>query len=195
VHRLRADVDAVLVGSGTVRADDPLLDVRHVPSERVPRPVVLATEADVDPAARVIGRGALVLVGPQAPASRCAALERAGATVVPVPLARDGGRGLALDAGLAALLEHRILTVLAEPGPTLAEALLAGGLVDELEIHVAETRDARDVVPAIGRLTSVLDAWRDGDAASDVLVVGDDVVIRAALSDLVAVSDHVAEVA
>jgi diaminohydroxyphosphoribosylaminopyrimidine deaminase/5-amino-6-(5-phosphoribosylamino)uracil reductase len=195
VHRLRADVDAVLVGSGTVRADDPLLDVRHVPSERAPRPVVLATEADVDPAARVIGRGALVLVGPQAPASRCAVLERSGATVVPVPLARDGGRGLALDAGLAALLEHRILTVLAEPGPTLSEALLAGGLVDELEIHVAATKDARDVVPAIGRLASVLDAWRDGDASSDVLVAGDDVVIRAALSDLMAMSDHVAEVA
>jgi diaminohydroxyphosphoribosylaminopyrimidine deaminase/5-amino-6-(5-phosphoribosylamino)uracil reductase len=196
VHRLRSDVDAVLVGSATVRADDPLLDVRHVETARSPRPVVLATDADIDPAARVIGRGALVLVGPRAPVERCARLERAGATVVAVPEARSGRAGLDLLAALAALLDHRILTVLAEPGPVLADALLAEGLVDEVELHVAgvTTPTDADVVPALARLASLIEGWRRGDEHVDVVSSGEDAVLRVAWSDLARPLTSAAEV-
>jgi diaminohydroxyphosphoribosylaminopyrimidine deaminase/5-amino-6-(5-phosphoribosylamino)uracil reductase len=194
VHRLRSDVDAVLVGSTTVRADDPLLDVRHVAAVRSPRPVVLATTADIDPGARVLGRGALVLVGPDASIERCARLERAGATVVAVPEQRFGRAGLDLGAALAALLDHRILTVLAEPGPVLAEALLDEGLVDEVELHVAGATAAGDVVPAVARLAPVIDAWRRRDERVDVVGSAGDTVLRVAWSDLVRSPASAAEV-
>jgi len=187
VHQLRADVDAVLVGSGTVRSDDPQLDVRHVRADRSPRPVVLATHAGIAPTSRVLERGALVIVGEQAEDARCAELGRAGATIARVAhaaaphdasAARADG-GLDLPAALSALLEHRILTVLAEPGPALAEALLTGGLVDEVELHVAAPEAPEDVVAALPQLGALLAAWRDGSSAVEVIVIGDDVVLRA----------------
>lgn len=134
VHALRAEVDAVLVGGATVRADDPGLDVRHVPAGRQPRPVVLTASGDLPPDARILARRPLVVVGPATPAERRRALAAAGAEVVAV----DGdAAGPDPAAALAALPAHGVLTVLAEPGPRLARALLAADLVDGAELHVA----------------------------------------------------------
>jgi len=134
VHAIRADVDAVLVGGGTVRADDPQLDVRDVVSDVQPRAVVLSTTADVPVDAAVVRPGTIVICADAAPADRDAALDAHGAEVVRVPGTTGG---LDVAAALHALLEHRVLTVLAEPGPRLAEVLLADDLVDVIELHVA----------------------------------------------------------
>jgi diaminohydroxyphosphoribosylaminopyrimidine deaminase / 5-amino-6-(5-phosphoribosylamino)uracil reductase len=135
VHRWRAAVDGVLVGIGTVLADDPRLDVRHGrPVERQPRPIVLDTHLRTPVDATVVRRGALVVGGVGAPAPRRAALERAGAEVAEVPTGVDGH--LALPAALELLAARGYNALLAEPGATLAHALLDADLVDRLVLHV-----------------------------------------------------------
>lgn len=178
VHELRADVDAVLVGSATVRADDPRLDVRGMPVRRQPRPVVLATTADVPTDATVVRRGAIVIVGVGAPVGRSRALEAAGAQVLTVPTVATTVEGqgdivrLDLVAAFAALLDAGVLTVLAEPGRTLATALVAQRLVDVVELHVATADRASEVMPALTLPTERFEVV-------DVLAVGADLAVRA----------------
>jgi diaminohydroxyphosphoribosylaminopyrimidine deaminase / 5-amino-6-(5-phosphoribosylamino)uracil reductase len=140
VHRWRAAVDGVLVGSGTVLADDPRLDVRHAggqgePHDRQqPRPIVFDSRLRTPPTANVVTRHALVVCGLDAPADRRLALEEAGAEVVTVETGPAGSLDLVPALGL--LADHGLLTVLAEPGLTLARSLLDADVVDRLVLHV-----------------------------------------------------------
>lgn len=170
VHRWRAAVDAVLVGSGTVLADDPRLDAREVPARRQPRPVVLDGRLRTPPSATVVTRGALVVTAAGHPPDRVEQLRDAGAEVVAVPAAA-GGRGVDLAAALAAIGATGVRSVLAEPGATLAGALVAAGLADRVVLHVAPHlgagRPARAVAPPPDR------AWhaeRSGGAGTDVIL-------------------------
>jgi riboflavin biosynthesis pyrimidine reductase len=116
-----------------VLADDPRLDVRHVPHDGPqPRPVVFDTHARTPMDATVVARGALVVVTSSAPTDRTDALAAAGAEVVVVDSV-DGH----VDpvAGLDALAERGIAEVYAEPGAALSAALVRHGLVDELLLH------------------------------------------------------------
>lgn len=130
VHRLRDEYDAVMVGVGTVLADDPLLTVREVRG-RDPLRVVIDTEARTPPRARVIGGDgrAVVLVGDGADRSSVAALREAGAKVAELP--RSGG-GIDLGAAARWLDARDVLSVLLEGGPTLAAAMLGAALVDQV---------------------------------------------------------------
>ncbi len=148
VHRMRDAADAVLVGVGTVLADDPRLDVRHVAARGAPaRPVVLDSAGRIPTDARVVRSGALVVTTDRADGARRAALTRAGASVVVVPATPEGRVDPA--AALTALADRDITAVLAEPGATLAGALVRAGLVDRLVIHVACQVAAFDGIPRL----------------------------------------------
>jgi diaminohydroxyphosphoribosylaminopyrimidine deaminase / 5-amino-6-(5-phosphoribosylamino)uracil reductase len=167
VHRWRSVVDAVLVGSGTVIADDPRLDVRHVAAPAgQPRPVVLDGRLRTPPSARVARPGAVVVTGPDAAPAARRALVDAGVEVVTSDLDAQGRLDPA--AALHRLGALGIMSVLAEPGRTLGQALLEAGLVDRVVLHVAPGLGAGPWVPAVD-----VAGWRVdrlGGAGPDVVL-------------------------
>jgi diaminohydroxyphosphoribosylaminopyrimidine deaminase/5-amino-6-(5-phosphoribosylamino)uracil reductase len=136
-HALRSRSDAVLVGIGTVLADDPELTVRLT---RGPNPARVVADARLEtpPGARVLTgpAGVPTILGVLADADpvRRERLERAGARVLTVP-----GRAGRLDLGalLAALAAEGRHRVLCEGGPRLAAELLRAGLVNRVAFYVA----------------------------------------------------------
>jgi diaminohydroxyphosphoribosylaminopyrimidine deaminase/5-amino-6-(5-phosphoribosylamino)uracil reductase len=133
VHALRARHDAILVGSGTVLADDPDLTCRIPGMERVPMLRVVAdARLRTPPSARLVqSAGAapvLVMTAPGHPPVAQAPFIAAGADTAPA----HAGGGLDLPYLLRALGRRGVTRVLAEGGAGLAAALLRQGLVDRL---------------------------------------------------------------
>lgn len=135
VHRRRAEAGAVMVGSGTVAADDPSLTARDVGAVTQPLKVVVDGSGRTSPDARLFSDGQTVVVT----TSRCAheqqtAWKERGAEVLMLE-SPDGTVDLS---GVLAFLGRRGITeVYAEGGAKLATALLAGDLVDRLEVYRA----------------------------------------------------------
>jgi len=173
VHELRAQVDAVLVGSGTVISDDPRLDVRDTEALRQPRPVILATAGRLPLTAKVLTRDPIVLVGDQCVDEDVRRLTEVGAEVHRV-VTIDTPEGPRIDprAALELLPGLGILTVLAEPGASLARAMIAADVVDDVELHVAGIEPGAPFVPAI-------ELMAERFRMVDVRAVGDDAIVRA----------------
>lgn len=130
VHEMRAQAGAVVVGSGTALADDPLLTARdcHPPAERQPLRVVLDRRGRLPSGSRLVstaGADAPVLVvrGPGAGGVTAPGVEVVTAAGPAEALAELGRRGIAW--------------VLLEGGATVATALLDAGLVDRLALFEA----------------------------------------------------------
>jgi diaminohydroxyphosphoribosylaminopyrimidine deaminase / 5-amino-6-(5-phosphoribosylamino)uracil reductase len=171
VHRWRAARDAVLVGVGTVLADDPRLDVRDVAAVHdveQPRAVVVDSRLRTPPGANVARVGTLVLTCVEAADPRAAALTARGVRIVTVAPDDDGR--VDLRAAMRSLADQGVTSVLAEPGRTLVDALLAADLVDRVVLHVAThlgTGAWRAAAP-----TPPADGWRTervGGAGTDLI--------------------------
>lgn len=132
VHRIRAAVDAVIVGVGTVVADDPLLNVRRVPGRNPARVVIdpkgrMPAEAKLlvdDGARRIVVRSA-----------GCAKTPVPGADVVEVEAGPDGQ--LAPRVVIEALHALGLRTFLVEGGAGTVSGFIDGGAVDRLHVLVA----------------------------------------------------------
>ncbi len=133
VHRLRAEADAVVVGAGTARADDPHLAVRGVPDAAQPLRVVVDTEGTaVRPGARILDGASATLVA----VAEDADLRAAGHLPEVVRLPR-AARGLDVPALLAVLDARGVRSVLLEGGPALAGSFVAAGAVDRVIGYLA----------------------------------------------------------
>ncbi|HEV2254875.1 MAG TPA: dihydrofolate reductase family protein [Streptosporangiaceae bacterium] len=145
VDDVRASCDAILVGAGTIRRDDPRLLIRD-PRRRArraarglpehPARVALTATGDLDPAARFFAPGAERLVYCATPA-----LPRARARIGPKAVVIDAGDPLILDLVLKDLAERSVARLLVEGGAHVLAEFLAcepsHGLADELHLAVA----------------------------------------------------------
>ncbi|WP_324668482.1 bifunctional diaminohydroxyphosphoribosylaminopyrimidine deaminase/5-amino-6-(5-phosphoribosylamino)uracil reductase RibD [Geochorda subterranea] len=168
VHRLRARHDAVMVGVGTVLADDPLLTARPGGRARARQPlrVVVDSTARTPLASRLVtsaGPTAPVLVAttPRAPAQRLERLRERGIEVRVLPQTADGR----VDLGtlMAELGRRDVLDVLVEGGGTLAGSLVASGMADRLLVFVAPVILGGVTAPTpVGGagVARIADAWR-----------------------------------
>ncbi len=156
VHLLRAQCDAILVGIGTVLADDPLLTTR-LPGMEAHSPVRVV----LDRSLRIPGSSRLVHSAREVPlwvmtsnlaeAPAAMKLGAAGAQVIRVA-ATSAPPGLDLSAVLHALAEKGITRLLVEGGSRVASSFVAAGLVDEMWLLRGPNSIGADGVPALDAL-------------------------------------------
>jgi 3,4-dihydroxy 2-butanone 4-phosphate synthase/GTP cyclohydrolase II len=136
-HALRAACDAVLVGAGTVRQDDPQLTVRLVPGA-TPMRVVLDSRLRSPSTAKVFGHDAATVVFTTAAADvgRGAQLRAAGVAVREVAA---GAGGVDLAAVFVHLRQTGVESLMVEGGAAVITSVLAAGLADRLVVSVSPT--------------------------------------------------------
>jgi len=134
VQRLRAQYDAILTGSGTVRADDPQLTVRDVEVPRQPLRIVVDSALSTSAAGRVYRDGRSLLATCVDDAARLEPYRAAGGDVLTLPSC-DGH--VDLDALLPELGARGVNHLMVEAGAVLSGALLGAGLVDDIVLYLA----------------------------------------------------------
>ncbi len=186
VHRLRARSAAIVTGFGTLRSDDPSMNVRLSPESlgldpdlHTPQPlrVVLDPQLQTPLSARMLTLpGPVLIVCSDEARLGAGPLEAAGAQVVTRPA--DGDR-LDLRQVMAYLAQQEVNEVLLESGAVLAGAMMAEGLIDELVVYLAPHlmgSGARGLfnLPAIELMSQ-----RIGLKITDLRQVGEDIRITA----------------
>ena len=146
---LRAEMDAIGVGSGTVLVDDPLLSVRDVYRERPFVRVIFDRRLRTPPTARVFttrANGPIVLLASAAAARSSAAaadaLRRAGAQI---EMLEDDS----VPAAIARLGELGLTSLLLEGGAALSAAAWDAGMIDRVRLYVAPTALGSTGVPLL----------------------------------------------
>ncbi|WP_298932692.1 bifunctional diaminohydroxyphosphoribosylaminopyrimidine deaminase/5-amino-6-(5-phosphoribosylamino)uracil reductase RibD [uncultured Ruegeria sp.] len=153
VHAMRARHDAVMVGAGTARADDPSLTVRDVGATHQPVRVVVSRHMDLPLMGQLARTASEIPVwlchGPHPDADRARAWEGLDARLIPCTL-----KDHHIDAvDVLQQLGHAGLTsVFCEGGAALAASLLAGDLVDELVGFTAGLTIGAEGLAAVGTL-------------------------------------------
>lgn len=136
-HQLRAAHQAILVGVGTVLADDPHLGVRHAEGCD-PLPVILDSHLRTPLEARLLRRASnlpVILCSPQADKQRRAALEGAGARVLEVQ--QNPAGLLDLQLALGKLYELNISSLMVEGGAQVIQSFLEARLFEALIVTIA----------------------------------------------------------
>ncbi len=182
-QELRRAYDAILVGVGTVVADDPDLSYRGTASKRLPLVrVVLDPKLRIPVESRLVASASdapvVVYTSPGPDDSLAAEILRGRGVVVEGIPALPGGGGLDLGAVLDDLGARRLHGLIVEGGPETSASFLAAGLVDKAVFFVAPKllggRESRGAIGGLGPETL------DGATALEnveVRLVGDDVEI------------------
>ncbi|MEP7025117.1 MAG: dihydrofolate reductase family protein [Actinomycetota bacterium] len=188
VDEVRAGCDAIMVGAGTIRADNPRLLVRSQARQDVraargttptPVKVTMTRHGDLDPAARFFTAGdTSKIVYAASPA-----LDKAREAVGAVASVVDAGDPADLHRVLADLHERGIGKLMVEGGGTMHTQFLAAGLADELQLVIAPFLVGDPRAPRLVGEGSF--PWNPGHRArlAGVTQIDDVVLLRYALSD------------
>ena len=152
VHRMRAGVDAVMVGSGTAVKDDPGLNVRGIKGASQPVRVVIDSRFKTPLNAKIFrGRGGKVIIytSKRAGVKKIQEASALGATVVVLPNTKDG---VSIKRAMRDLAKRGITSVMIEGGSRLAASALKASVVDRLTLFVAPKLIGGDGLPMIGAL-------------------------------------------
>nr|WP_113912091.1 bifunctional diaminohydroxyphosphoribosylaminopyrimidine deaminase/5-amino-6-(5-phosphoribosylamino)uracil reductase RibD [Roseovarius dicentrarchi] len=177
VHAMRARYDAVMVGAGTVRADDPMLTVRGMGARQQPVRIAVSRRLTLPLMSRLAQTARDVPVwlihGPEADSASIAAWTDLGARLIACPLR---GEGLDMAAAMQALGAAGLTRVFCEGGGALAASLLKADVVDGLAGFTAGLALGADGRAGIGALT--LDALEAAPrfALEDVRAMDGDVM-------------------
>ncbi len=178
-HAWRARACAVLTGIGTVRKDNPRMDVRAVDTSRQPLKVVVDTRFEIDPKAHVIGSGnalVAVCVDLEQPVYRDKAqiLRDRGVALVTLETQGPGGK-LDLSALLKVLAQRELNEIHLEGGAQLSGAFMRLGLIDEWLIYTAPVflGEGYPIAAGVGPWSQVDDAprwrWKEHVMVGDTL--------------------------
>ena len=179
VHRWRDEVDAIVVGAGTVRADDPQLNCR-IPGGRNPYRVVLDGRLRIPLGSRLLSHQdahkTIIATTAQAPTAKSRAIEALGAQVWRLPARHDQVAWLPLLRKLAGI---GVVSVMIEGGASIAASALKGKVVDKIAFFYAPKivgGDGRGMIDAlaIAKMSRAirlqrLDMRRSG---GDILITG-----------------------
>jgi diaminohydroxyphosphoribosylaminopyrimidine deaminase/5-amino-6-(5-phosphoribosylamino)uracil reductase len=133
-HRFRARACAVLTGYGTVRDDDPQLNVRDVATPRQPLKIVVDSKFETSPTVRLLREGMTLVVGAVNDKKKIDGLKTAGAETILIPNAEAKVELFKLMQELA---RRELNEIHVEAGTKLNGSLLQAGVVDELLVYLA----------------------------------------------------------
>ncbi len=154
VHLMRASHDAVLIGAGTARADDPTLTVRDLGVAHQPVRVVVSRHLRLPQDGTLtasVGASPLLIVCDEGGADTLEGQYWQGLGAELIPSAAKGGQ-IAPKGMLEALATRGITRVFCEGGGMLAASLLAEGCVDRLILFTAGKMIGAEGQPSIGPL-------------------------------------------
>jgi diaminohydroxyphosphoribosylaminopyrimidine deaminase/5-amino-6-(5-phosphoribosylamino)uracil reductase len=178
IHRDRAEVDAIGIGSGTLLADDPLLTARGAYRSRPLVRVVFDRSLRTPPDARILSTldaGPIIVMSTtrrdSAARHRAELLESAGARV---ELVGDEAADGFVAGALGALARLGVTSLTLEGGPTLHAAAWAAGLVDRVQIYTTPVTLGAGALPWLPSAAVDLDRLIDRRS----VVLGDDVMVE-----------------
>lgn len=181
VHMMRAMHDAIMVGSGTILADDSLLSVRLPGLEmRKPLRVVLDTDLRLRIESFLVATAreipALVIAGEGASVEAAGRLRAAGVEVEFAP--RDNSGRASLRAALELLAARGLTRIFSEGGPRLAAALIGEGLADEVDLLTSPKPLGREGILGLVPPTAAILADPARYSCVETRLIGADRLVR-----------------
>lgn len=181
VHKLRSEHDAILVGSGTVKIDNPFLTVRHIKG-RQPYRVILNTNLDISIKSNIFNdefiEKNIIIVSNISYKKKIRIIDtliKSGVRVYPLPSSKNGLFDLKEVLKLLASID--ISSVLVEGGSKIFTQFITNRLFDEVNIFIAPKIYAKGI-PVIGLYNNFLDITF---SKYNIKLIGDDILFNGKL--------------